>query len=110
MRGDVTVKADGRDVTLRLTLGAMEDVSAVEVAPAVILGALQTGIWTAKELGAVLRAGLRASGEEMTADELVDAIGGPEAVRVAIDLLKRFFRVEDASGNAAAAGKRKAKA
>ena len=110
MRGDVKVKAGERDVTLRLTLGAMEEVSEVEIAPAVILGALQTGVYTAKELGAVLRAGLKAAGESMTAGELVEAIGGVEAARVASDLLKAFFRLDDASGNADAAGKRKAKA
>lgn len=110
MRGDVKVKAEGREVTLRLTLGAMEEVSEVEVAPAVILGALQTGVYTAKELGAVLRAGLKATGESMTAGELVEAIGGVRAAQVAADLLAKFFRLDDASGNVAAAGKRKAKA
>lgn len=109
MRGDVKVKIEGKEHVLRLTLGAMEEVSEVEMAPAVILGALESGVYNAKELGAILRAGLRATGTEISADDLVSAIGGLEARNVAIRLLAAFFGV-NASGNADAAEKPKAKA
>lgn len=105
MRGDVSVKAGERDVTLRLTLGAMENVAEVEIAPAVILGALETGLYTAKELRAVLKAGLKAGGAEVSVEALEEAIGGAECVAVAKSLLRKFFRMDDPSGNAKAAGK-----
>lgn len=102
MRGDVTFEIDGQKHTARLTLGALEEIQLEGYAPGVVFNALATGIYTPGELGATLRAGLAVTGENLTSDELVAALGGTEAVKIAVKLLALFFDPDD-SGNVLAA-------
>ena len=106
MRGDVHFEIDGKQHKIRLTLGAMEEIQGEGFAPGVVLQAMVAGIYTAGELAATLRAGLAVTGEDLTPDQICDALGGQEAVQIAIRALTSFFTVDDPGNVVAAADER----
>lgn len=90
MRGDVTVEG----YTLRITFGALEQVCEiykVDPAPVVIMGALQSNIYTVPELSSVLRAALMAGGEKITPAEFVDKVGIVAARDGVLQAMINFF-------------------
>lgn len=100
-RGEIDAELGGRRRTLVLTLGALAE---LEVAlGAEDLGALaarfESGRLAARQVAAVLGAGLRGAGEAITDDEVLrlthpDGAGG--LVRLAADLLVATFAAPEA--------------
>lgn len=91
MIGEVKFKVDGKEHRARLTLGALEEIAEIEIAPAVILGALAGNLHTAKELSAVLRAAFRASNVDLTPDDVANEKGLNGARDLALELLTAAF-------------------
>jgi hypothetical protein len=71
-RGEITARLDGRDYTLCLTLGALGELeSAFGVANlSELFAALSRGSLCAGELNAVIAAGLRGGGNDITDSEV----------------------------------------
>lgn len=97
MKGDVKIGGE----TLRLTIGAMEAIAEESPAPAVILGALQSELYTISELRCVIGAGLAAVGSETDACELIDRIGVQKAKTGALALMLAFFEGREGKPDAA---------
>lgn len=102
MRGDVKVFVNGEEVRLRLTIGALEEIQEGDFAPGVVYGALGSGVYTIGELSAVLTAALKAAGEEVTASQVIDAVGIQPAAMLAFQALAWIYDPDNA-GNAIAA-------
>ncbi|HUF56382.1 MAG TPA: gene transfer agent family protein [Thermohalobaculum sp.] len=96
-RGEVELVVDGRPRVMRLTLGALAELeSALEVGSLVALAErFEGGDVSARELTALLAAGLRGAGEDFTEAELAEAeIGGGAvgAMKAGLRLLEATFR------------------
>jgi hypothetical protein len=101
--GEVVLRLDGRDQVAKLTLGALAEMEAALAAGSLIevVERFEAGRFTARDVIAVLVAGLRGGGWQGSAAELACAEigGGPvEGARVAARLLARAFALpEEAS-------------
>jgi hypothetical protein len=99
MRGEVDVVIDGQTRTLRLTLGALAELEEALGAESLVdlAGRLEGGRMRARDVIAVLAAGLRGAGEP-AADLAQAAVqgGASGAARAAAALLVRAFGAEDA--------------
>ena len=94
--GEVALTLDGRRHVLKLTLGALAAMEAAMEADGItaMVARFETGAFSARDVAAVLLAGLRGGGWRGTAAALLDGDieGGPvEATRVAAALLGRAF-------------------
>lgn len=94
--GEVVVRLDGRDHVAKLTLGALAEMEAALGAGSLIevVERFEAGRFTARDVIAVLVAGLRGGGWHGSAADLARAevAGGPVgAARLAARLLARAF-------------------
>ncbi len=95
-RGEVTLELDGRRHVLKLTLGALAELEA-ELGEGDLISLVQrfeNGRFSASDLLALLAAGLRGGGAQVSRDALARAeiSGGPmQAARVAAQLLALSF-------------------
>jgi hypothetical protein len=94
--GEVALVVDGERRVCKLTLGALAELEAAMAADSLValVERFETGGFRARDVAAVLVAGLRGGGWSGTAGELAAAEieGGPmEALRVAALLLGRAF-------------------
>jgi len=101
MRGDVLLGGK----TLRITIGALEQISDGGFSPAVVLNALATDLYTVSELMATIRAGLESS-DLSEVQELVGKEGITKSKDAAFKALKAAFEGV-AEGNSDAATKKK---
>lgn len=94
--GEVALWLDGRRQVCRLTLGALAELEAglgVDTLVALV-GRFEGGAISARDVLALVVAGLRGGGWQGTAEDLrvAEIRGGPvEAARVAAELLARAF-------------------
>lgn len=96
--GEVVVRLDGRDIVAKLTLGALAEMEAALGAGSLIevVERFEAGRFTARDVIAVLVAGLRGGGWQGSADAVARAeiAGGPVgAARLAARLLARAFAI-----------------
>ena len=101
--GEVALVMDGRRQVLKLTLGALAELEAGLKADSLValIERFEGGAYSARDVLALLLAGLRGGGWQGTAADLAAAeiAGGPvEAARVAAELLARAFTVPDHDG------------
>lgn len=94
--GEVALWLNGRRHVLKLTLGALAELEAALEADSLValVERFETGRYSARDVLALIVAGLRGGGWEGSADELrtAEVRGGPvEAARVAAQLLARAF-------------------
>jgi hypothetical protein len=95
-RGEISAELDGRSYTLRLTLGALAELEAAlgEGDLAALVARFETGRFQARDLAAIIGAGLRGAGHAVS-DEEVATMATPDGVTgyVAIvsDLLTATF-------------------
>lgn len=99
-RGEVTLVIDGAVCTARLTLGAL-----AELEEALAVGSLvdlvqrfESGTFSSRDVLALLGAGLRGGGSDVTPAQLAQAQieGGPlAAARAAAELIARAFVVPE---------------
>lgn len=98
-RGEVALRVDGEERTMRLTLGALAELEARLGATSLVELAekFETGGVSAAELIALLAAGIRGAGGTATEEELATAEiegGAVGAMRAGLTLLSRTFRPE----------------
>lgn len=96
-RGEVDLVVDGRACTMRLTLGALSELeSALAIGSLVALAEkFEGGEVSARELIALLGAGLRGGGVEISDAELASARiegGAVAAMKAGVALLQATFR------------------
>ncbi|WP_212525985.1 gene transfer agent family protein [Actibacterium sp. MT2.3-13A] len=101
--GEVALVVDGRRHVLKLTLGALAELEAGLKADSLValIERFEGGAYGARDVLALLLAGLRGGGWQGTAADLAGAeiAGGPvQAARVAAELLARAFTVPDHDG------------
>jgi len=101
--GEVGVVIDGQRHVARLTLGALAEMEAALAAGSLIevVERFEAGRFSARDVLAVLVAGLRGGGWQGTAADLgrAEIGGGPvEAARVAARLLARAFALPEEAG------------
>lgn len=102
IRGEVSARLDGRDHTLCLTLGALAELeSALGAGDLMALAErFEAGRLSAREAVAVIGAGLRGAGHELTDDEVarlqIDG-GAAGYVRLVAELLEATFGAGQAS-------------
>lgn len=101
--GEVALVMDGRRQVLKLTLGALAELEAELKADSLValIERFEGGAYSARDVLALLLAGLRGGGWQGTAADLAEAeiAGGPvEAARVAAELLARAFTVPGHDG------------
>lgn len=101
-RGEVAIRIDGREHVMRLTLGALAGLEDRMQATSLLALAekFETGGVAAAELIALLAAGIRGGGGEVTEDELAAAEiegGAVGAMKAGLLLLSRTFQPETAS-------------
>ena len=99
-RGEVEVVVDGRPVAARLTLGALAELEASMESGSLVelVERFERGGFSARDILALLAAGLRGGGWEGTRADLARAEigGGPVgAARAAAELLSLAFRVPE---------------
>ncbi|MQQ06953.1 gene transfer agent family protein [Epibacterium sp. SM1979] len=95
-RGEVALTLDGREYVLRLTLGALAELEETLAEDSLIslIQRFETNGFSARDLMALLLAGLRGGGHDLSAETLAHATieGGPmAATRAAAELLARSF-------------------
>lgn len=97
-RGEVEVTVDGRTWCARLTLGALAELeAALDVGSLIALAErFEEGRYSARDVLAVLVAGLRAAGWEGDLSRAEIAGGPVAAARAAAALLARAFAVPEA--------------
>lgn len=98
--GEVTVVVDGERRVAKLTLGALAELEAeLECGSLVeVIDRFEQGRHSARDVQAVLVAGLRGGGWDVTAAQLIsaDIAGGPlSAGAVAAELLVRAFALPE---------------
>mgnify|MGYP000023505932 CR=1 FL=1 len=98
--GEVALSIDGVRRDLKLTLGALAELEQVMETPTLValVERFEGGQFSTTDVLALLAAGLRGGGTEMTASQLgaADIEGGPmKAARVAAELLARAFTLPD---------------
>ena len=96
--GEVALGVDGRARRMKLTLGALAELEASLGAEGLIplVERFEAGRFGARDVAALVAAGLRGGGMEITAAEVLEAEieGGPlAAARAAAELLARAFTV-----------------
>ncbi|MGV6847180.1 MAG: gene transfer agent family protein [Marinibacterium sp.] len=94
--GEVALVIDGRPRVLKLTLGALAGLEASlgESSLVALVERFETGSFSARDMLALLAAGLQGGGHELSATDLAGAEieGGPlQAAKVAAELLARAF-------------------
>ncbi len=99
--GEVALSVDGQARRMKLTLGALAELEASLGADGLIplVERFEAGRIRARDVAALVAAGLRGGGHEITAEEVLSAEieGGPlAAARAAAELLARAFTVPDA--------------
>ena len=99
--GEVSLTLDGRARRLKLTLGALAELEASLGAEGLIplVERFEAGGFGARDVAALLAAGLRGGGAAITEAEVLSAEieGGPlAAARAAAELLARAFALPDA--------------
>lgn len=99
--GEVTLKVDGQDRLAKLTLGALAELEeALGTGTLVeLVQRFEGGAYSSRDVLALLVAGLRGGGWDVTPAELMraDIAGGPvAAARKAAELLARAFAVPEA--------------
>ncbi|WP_076529324.1 gene transfer agent family protein [Gemmobacter megaterium] len=107
--GEVAVVIDGERHVARLTLGALAELEAAVQAGSLIdlVERFEAGRFSARDVLAVLLAGLRGGGWPGTAADLgrAEVDGGPvAAARVAAQLLARAFALPEEAGCGASTG------
>lgn len=109
--GEVVVRIDGRDHVAKLTLGALAEMEAALQSGSLIdiVERFESGRFSARDVLAVLLAGLRGGGWQGSAADLGHAgiAGGPVgAARLAAQLLARAFALpgEDECGQSTGPG------
>jgi hypothetical protein len=98
-RGEVAIRINGEERVMRLTLGALAELEARLKATSLLGLAekFESGGVSASELIALLAAGIRGAGGELSEEELgsADIEGGAVgAMRAGLTLLARTFRPE----------------
>lgn len=98
--GDVALTVNGERHEMRLTLGALAELeeSLGEAGLIPLIKRFEAGDFIARDLMALLLAGLRGGGAEVSAEDLARAeiAGGPVgAARAAARLLSRAFAVSE---------------
>lgn len=98
--GEVALVIDGQRRVLKLTLGALAELEqALEVGSLVdLVQRFESGGFSARDVLALIAAGLRGGGADMAPAELgrADIEGGPlAAARAAAELLARAFLLPD---------------
>ncbi|MGB3245790.1 MAG: gene transfer agent family protein [Sulfitobacter sp.] len=99
-RGDVALVIDGQPCIARLTLGALAELEDT-LAQGSLLGVVErfeTSRFSSRDVLALLGAGLRGAGSDITAEQLARAEieGGPmAAAKAAAELLARAFVVPE---------------
>ena len=101
--GEVVVRLDGEPHVCKLTLGALAELEdeLVEGSLVDLVQRFESGRFKARDVLALILAGLRGGGWSGTADDLrtVEISGGPaEAARAAAQMLARAFSLPDAQG------------
>lgn len=101
--GEVALVIDGERHRLKLTLGALAALEAELGADSLValVARFESGGFAARDVLALLRAGLRGAGNEDVAERLGNAEieGGPlEGARVAARLLARAFALPEPQG------------
>jgi hypothetical protein len=101
-RGEVSLVLNGQPQVLRLTLGALAELEASLQSDTLValVGRFEQGGYSARDVLALIVAGLRGGGWTGSAEDLMQAeiAGGPlEAARVAAQLLTRAFAVSEAA-------------
>lgn len=104
-RGEIAAELDGRQWTLCLTLGALAELEARFAAAdlAELAAALGSGRLAAGQMAAILAAGLRGGGHDVSDEEVAEmrcAGGLPGLARIVADLIAATF---GAAGEKAAA-------
>ena len=102
-RGEVVLRIDGEERVMRLTLGALAELEARMEATSLLGLAekFESGGVSAKELIALLAAGIRGGGSAISEEELASAEiegGAVGALRAGLLLLSRTFRPEGGGG------------
>lgn len=97
-RGDVAVVIDGQRYVARLTLGALAELEDALAEPSLValVERFESNAFSSRDVLALLGAGLRGGGADVTDAQLLQAEidGGPmAAARVAAELLARAFVV-----------------
>lgn len=100
--GEVALRIGAETLALKLTLGALAELETVlqDGSLLALVERFEAGRFSARDISAVLLAGLRGGGHKLSEAELANAdiAGGPlAAARVAAELLARAFSVPDAS-------------
>ncbi len=103
MLAEATTEIDGREVSLKITLGALEQIAKVNPR----IGELQAALsmkptFELDELKVVIAAGLKAAEETTSAREVIEAMGLTPARNLALRLLNEADR--DDSGNSKGGG------
>lgn len=83
---------DGVRHTLKLTWGGIRDIAKVEPAPVIVYSMIVTNQFKAEELEAVISAGLKFGGSDMTAEAFIDAIGLEPARKIAQELMEEYIK------------------
>lgn len=96
--GEVALWLDGRRHVLKLTLGALAELEAALEADSLValVERFEGGSYAARDVLALIVAGLRGGGWQGSAEDLrtAEVRGGPvEAARVAAQLLARAFAI-----------------
>ena len=99
--GEVALTVDGERRRMKLTLGALAELEVSLGAEGLIplVERFEAGRFGARDVAALLAAGLRGGGWDVTAEDLLaaDIEGGPLAgARAAAELLSRAFTLPDA--------------
>lgn len=98
--GEAVLVINGERRVLKLTLGALAELEQVLETRSLValVERFESGAFSTRDVLALIAAGLRGGGNEMSGIELADAEihGGPmAAARVAAELLARAFMVPD---------------
>lgn len=101
-KGEAALTVNGETLDLRLTLGALAELESALKADSLVAlaGRFESGAISARDVLAVLVAGLRGGGHRVAPEALASAeiSGGPlEAARVASLLVVRAFSLPDAT-------------
>lgn len=96
--GEVALVIDGQRRVLKLTLGALAELEQVLETPSLValVERFESRSFSMRDVLAVLAAGLRGGGVDLSAADLgkAEIVGGPmQAGRVAAELLARAFMV-----------------
>lgn len=89
------VMIGGKAVTLSLPIAGLEEVAKVNPYPEELWNAFRLRQYRLDELMAVLRAGLKWGGSDMTAEDVVDRVGLRQAAEFAAAVMSAAVRDDD---------------